>query len=152
MTWTSISLGHPSHLSITLAVKIYQLATFAASGIHHGGGDRGPDIAVTVAAGVPTYADGLLGLWNFNDLAPGTTLTSSSPGSTTVITRGTVPCALPDAGGGTSSCPPAVITGSGAASVPGLVAGKYGQGLNIANGTQNWGMCSLQPSTGPAAQ
>lgn len=32
-----------------------------------------------------------------------------------------------------------MITGSGTASVSGLVVGRYGQGLNIAPGVSNWG-------------
>lgn len=78
------------------------------------------------------------GLWNFNTLTAGTTLQNSD--GTTVIKRGTTPCALPaDASTGAAVCPDVWITGAGGADVPALVPGKFDQGLNIASGLLNWG-------------
>jgi hypothetical protein len=80
------------------------------------------------------------GLWNFNGLSAGTTLASSD--GTTVLKRGTVPCALPpDPSTGAPVCADVWITGAGGADVPAFAPGKFGQGLNIASGVLNWGEC-----------
>ena len=87
-------------------------------------------------AGVATYGDGLVGLWNFNDLTAGTSLSSS--GSSAVIKRGATPCSVPSPPG-VPPCPDAWLTGNGTAGVDGLLAGKYGKGINVAPGLDNWG-------------
>ena len=81
-------------------------------------------------------ANGLVGLWSFNALLTGTTLSSSTNGS--VIKRGATPCSVPSSPG-VPPCPDAWLTGNGTAGVDGLLAGKYGKGINVAPGLGNWG-------------
>jgi hypothetical protein len=78
------------------------------------------------------------GLWNFNALAAGTILQDSD--GTTVIKRGSIPCALaPDPTTGAPVCTDVWVSGAGGAAVPAFAPGRYGQGLNIASGVLNWG-------------
>jgi len=95
-------------------------------------------------AGVSSYGQGLVGLWNWDSLISGTSLVSSNDSN--AVVRGRVPCNLPDAAAASGRvCPAAFITGNGNASVPALGPGRFGSGLVVGPGTSNWGQIYNAP-------